>query len=87
MPKSILVYVGGEQASTYPKTEEEQRDAVTTLVSAVIKLQNLHSSALTPWGEMLRLRHGLIDLPLSAPIQESRYKYLECLRSTGTGCS
>ena len=74
--------LGEEQADTFPKTEKEQRDAATALVSAVKKLQKYHTSALVPWGEILRLRRSNIDLPLDG---DAGLNNSECMRSTGTG--
>jgi len=74
--------VGDGQANAYPKTEEEQRDAMTALVAAVKRLQEIHGTALSPWGDMMRLRRGSVDLPLSGDASQNMS---EVMRATGTG--
>jgi acyl-homoserine-lactone acylase len=74
--------VGDNQAKAYPKTDEEKRDAMTALVAAVKRLQEIRGTALLPWGELLRLRHGSVELPLSG---DAGVNMSEAMRSTGNG--
>jgi len=74
-PKSL----GNRQASGYPKTKEEQTDAVAALRTACGYLREHHGSVLVPWGDVLRLRHGKVDLPLDGDALPDS----ETMRSTG----
>jgi len=71
--------LGDRQAIGYPKTEAEQADAVAALQAACSYLKQHHGSVLVPWGDVLRLRRGDLDLPLDGDaLPES-----ETMRSTG----
>jgi len=70
------------EAHSAPKTPEEQLDAVKALRAAADELQQRFGSPLVPWGELLRLRRGDLDLPLDGDV--GFFGGLECLRATGT---
>ncbi|MHC4401108.1 MAG: penicillin acylase family protein [Planctomycetota bacterium] len=70
---------GNRQAIGYPKTGDERADAVKALRAACGYLKQHHGSVLVPWGNVLRLRRGDLDLPLDGDaLPES-----ETMRSTG----
>ncbi len=70
------------QATTYPRSESDKRDAMDALVDAVKRLKEMHGTALMPWGDMLRLRHGSINLPLSG---DAGANMSESMRATCSG--
>ena len=72
---------GLNEAYGAPKTEQQQRDAVQALHSAAEYLNGKFGSSLVPWGQLLRLRRGDLDLPLDGDV--GLFGGTECLRSTG----
>jgi acyl-homoserine-lactone acylase len=70
---------GNRQASAYPKTPQEQADAVAALRAARDYLKKHHKKVLVPWGEVMRLRRGSVDLPLDGDALPET----ETMRSTG----
>ncbi len=74
--------VGENTAHGFPKSEQQQRDAIKALASASQYLKENYGTALVPWGRILRLRRGELDLPLDG--DTSFAKGTECLRATGT---
>lgn len=70
------------EAYSAPRTEAEQVDAVKALRAAADELKQKYGSPLVPWGDLLRLRRGDLDLPLDGDV--GFYGGLECLRATGT---
>lgn len=73
---------GENEAFGAPKTEAEQRDAVKALRAAADYLKGKFGSPLVPWGQILRLRRGPLDLPLDGDV--GFFGGIECLRATGT---
>jgi acyl-homoserine-lactone acylase len=73
---------GENDAYGAPRTEAEQLDAVKALRAAVDHLKAHFGSSLVPWGQVLRLRRGNLDLPLDGDV--GFFGGLECLRATGT---
>ena len=73
---------GENEAFGAPKSEDEQRDAVQALGAAAAYLKTKFGTALVPWGQLLRLRRGDLDLPLDGDV--GFFGGVECLRSTGT---
>jgi acyl-homoserine-lactone acylase len=73
---------GENEAFVAPKTSHEQRDAVKALGAAAAYLKQTFGSPLTPWGQILRLRRGALDLPLDGDV--GFFGGIECLRATGT---
>jgi acyl-homoserine lactone acylase PvdQ len=73
---------GNNEAYGAPATPEEQRDAVKALRTAADTLQSKFGSPLVPWGQILRLQRGTLDLPLDGDTGFSGGS--ECLRATGT---
>ncbi len=73
---------GENEAYGVPKSDTEQLDAVKALRAAADDLKQRFGSSLVPWGQLLRLRRGSIDLPLDGDI--GFFGGLECLRATGT---
>ncbi len=74
--------LGDNEAYGAPRTEAEQLDAVKALRAAADDLKQRFGSPLVPWGELLRLRRGDLDLPLDGDV--GFFGGLECLRATGT---
>jgi acyl-homoserine-lactone acylase len=74
--------LGSNEAFGAPKTEEEQRDAVRALRAAADYLKDRFGSSLVPWGQLLRLRRGDLDLPLDGDV--GFHGGVECMRATGT---
>jgi acyl-homoserine-lactone acylase len=70
------------EAYSAPKTDEEQLDAVKALRAAADDLKQQFGTSLVPWGQVLRLRRGDLDLPLDGDV--GFFGGLECLRATGT---
>jgi acyl-homoserine-lactone acylase len=71
--------LGDRQATAYPSTKVEQADAIKALQAACQYLKEHHGSTLVPWGDVMRLRRGGLDLPLDGDaLPES-----ETMRSTG----
>ena len=52
------------------------------LRAAADNLKKTFGSALVPWGQVLRLRRGDLDLPLDGDV--GFFGGVECLRATGT---
>jgi acyl-homoserine lactone acylase PvdQ len=73
---------GENEAFGAPKTETELRDAVKALHAAADYLKSHFGSPLAPWGQLLRLRHGDLDLPLDGDV--GFFGGIECRRATGT---
>ncbi|MBN1422880.1 MAG: penicillin acylase family protein [Planctomycetes bacterium] len=73
---------GENEAYGAPKTEDEQRDAVEALRAAADSLKGRFGSPLVPWGRLLRLRRGDLDLPLDGDV--GFFGGVECMRATGT---
>jgi acyl-homoserine-lactone acylase len=73
--------VGSNEAYGAPTTELEQRDAVQALRSAADYLKKTFGSTLVPWGQLLRLRRGDLDLPLDGDV--GFFGGMECMRATG----
>jgi acyl-homoserine-lactone acylase len=73
---------GENEAYGAPKTTAEQLDAVKALRAAADELTRTFGSPLVPWGQVLRLRRGSIDLPLDGDV--GFFGGVECLRATGT---
>ncbi len=73
---------GENEAYGAPKTAAEQLDAVKALRAAADELTRTFGSPLVPWGQVLRLRRGSIDLPLDGDV--GFFGGVECLRATGT---
>jgi acyl-homoserine-lactone acylase len=73
---------GENEAYGAPKTEEEQRDAVRALHAAADYLNDKFGAPLVPWGQLLRLRRGNLDLPLDGDV--GFFGGVECMRATGT---
>jgi len=73
---------GENEAYGAPKTAAEQLDAVKALRAAADDLKQRFGSPLIPWGQLLRLRRGTLDLPLDGDV--GFFGGLECLRATGT---
>ena len=55
---------GDIQAVAFPKTDAEKAGAVTALRKAVERMKKLYGKVTVPWGSILRLRKGGVDLPL-----------------------
>jgi acyl-homoserine-lactone acylase len=73
---------GENEAYGAPKTDAEQLDAVKALRAAADDLKKTFGSPLVPWGQVLRLRRGDLDLPLDGDV--GFFGGVECLRATGT---
>jgi acyl-homoserine-lactone acylase len=73
--------LGSNEAFGAPKTELEQQDAVRALHAAADHLQKTFGSSLIPWGRVLRLRRGDLDLPLDGDV--GFFGGVECMRATG----
>ena len=73
---------GSNEAYGAPQSPEEQLDAVKALRAAADHLKEAYGSPLVPWGQILRLRRGGLDLPLDGDV--GFFGGTECLRSTGT---
>jgi acyl-homoserine-lactone acylase len=73
---------GENEAYGAPKSESEQRDAVTALRAAADELKKSFGATLVPWGQVLRLRRGQLDLPLDGDV--GFFGGIECMRATGT---
>jgi len=73
---------GENEAFGAPATEAEQVDAVKALRAAADDLKKIFGSPLVPWGQVLRLRRGDLDLPLDGDV--GFFGGVECLRATGT---
>jgi acyl-homoserine-lactone acylase len=73
---------GENEAYGAPETEEEQRDAVRALRAAADYLKSKFGAPLVPWGQLLRLRRGDLDLPLDGDV--GFFGGVECMRATGT---
>lgn len=73
---------GENEAYGAPRTSDEQRDAMKALRAAADELKELFGSTRVPWGTILRLRRGDLDLPLDGDV--GFFGGIECLRATGT---
>jgi acyl-homoserine-lactone acylase len=73
---------GENEAFGAPATEEQQRDAVLALRAAADYLKSNFGSPRVPWGQLLRLRRGDLDLPLDGDV--GFFGGVECMRATGT---
>jgi len=73
---------GENEAFGAPKSDTEQLDAMKALRAAADDLKKTFGSPLVPWGQVLRLRRGGLDLPLDGDI--GFFGGVECLRATGT---
>ncbi len=74
--------VGENTAYGFPTTSLQQADAVKALRSAADYLTTTFGSPLVPWGQIMRLRRGHVDLPLDGDTAFAGGT--ECLRATGT---
>ena len=70
---------GNRQATGFPKTADERADAVKALRAACVYLKTHHKTVLVPWGQVMRLRRGELDLPLDGDALPNT----ETLRSVG----
>nr|MCU0980556.1 penicillin acylase family protein [Pirellulaceae bacterium] len=73
---------GENEAYGAPQSEAEQLDAVKALRAAADDLKKTFGSPVVPWGQVLRLRRGDLDLPLDGDV--GFFGGVECLRATGT---
>ncbi len=73
--------LGPNEAFGAPRTEQEQRDAVQALRAAADYMKETFGSTLVPWGQLLRLRRGDLDLPLDGDV--GFFGGIECMRATG----
>lgn len=73
---------GENEAYGAPQTGAEQLDAMKALRAAADELIQTFGSPLVPWGQVLRLRRGGVDLPLDGDV--GFFGGVECLRATGT---
>jgi acyl-homoserine-lactone acylase len=73
---------GENEAFGAPRSQTEQRDAIKALRAAADYLKTKFGSTLVPWGQLLRLRRGGLDLPLDGDV--GFFGGVECLRATGT---
>jgi acyl-homoserine-lactone acylase len=73
---------GENEAHGAPKSQAEQRDAMKALRAAADYLKKAFGASLVPWGQILRLRRGGLDLPLDGDV--GFFGGIECMRATGT---
>jgi acyl-homoserine-lactone acylase len=73
---------GENEAHGAPKSQAEQRDAMKALRAAADYLKKAFGASLVPWGQLLRLRRGGLDLPLDGDV--GFFGGIECMRATGT---
>jgi len=73
---------GENEAYGASKSQAEQRDAVKALRAAADYLKKTFGTPLVPWGQILRLQRGGLDLPLDGDV--GFFGGIECMRATGT---
>lgn len=73
---------GENEAFGAPRSAAEQKDAMQALCAAAVELTRTFGATLVPWGQVLRLRRGDLDLPLDGDV--GFFGGVECLRATGT---
>jgi len=74
--------LGNNTANGFPRTRAERLDAAKALRSGADHLKETYGTPLVPWGQILRLRRGPVDLPLDG--DTSFAGGTECLRATGS---